>query len=188
MHSLKIVHGDLRVVCQMPNYFATLQNLTFCQPNILVDNAGHVRISDFGKAGFNGSTAPSSAADMLGAPGYIAPELAVAPDDRDLDNPLVFSRPSLPSDIFAFGSACYEVLALIFLSYHTALVHISQILAGSPPFSGIYPPRVYVLVHIGRRAPRVTGIPDDIWNLICVCWKHIPSERPTALDVVRQIQ
>ncbi|KAJ3475951.1 hypothetical protein NLI96_g11488 [Meripilus lineatus] len=152
MHSLKIVHGDLRV------------------PNILVDNAGHVRISDFGKAGFNGSTAPSSAADMLGAPGYIAPELAVAPDDRDLDNPLVFSRPSLPSDIFAFGSACYEILA------------------GSPPFSGIYPPRVYVLVHIGRRAPRVTGIPDDIWNLICVCWKHIPSERPTALDVVRQIQ
>lgn len=82
--------------------------MTHTQPNILIDSGGHVRIGDFGKSGFDGSTAPSSGGELIGAAGYLAPEL-VDPEAFELPDPV---RPSLRSDMFAFGSTVYEVSSL----------------------------------------------------------------------------
>ena len=49
LHSHNVVHGDLKGVCVYPKFRSALV-LIPNQPNVLVDDTGHARITDFGFA------------------------------------------------------------------------------------------------------------------------------------------
>ncbi|KAJ3488650.1 hypothetical protein NLI96_g2678 [Meripilus lineatus] len=144
IHSIDIVHGDLRV------------------PNILVDGGGHIRVGDFGMSGFNGSSAESSSPQVTGAVGYLAPEI-IAPESFGLPE---LPRSTFMTDVFAYGSVCYEVLE------------------GHPPFSGIFFAQVVWKVLQGRRCAKPPDVTPELWDLVERCWAHSPKERPNALHVL----
>ena len=78
--------------------------VTILQPNILVDELRHARLGDFGLANFADSSTASVSAQGTGAIGWTAPEL-LDPDQFGLRN----SRPTSVSDVYSFGSVCWEV-------------------------------------------------------------------------------
>ena len=66
--------------------------------NILIDNDGTARISDFGIAHAFGETTLTSAGMLTGTPAYLAPEVARGEDS------------SYASDVFSLGSTLYAAL------------------------------------------------------------------------------
>ena len=78
------------------------------QPNILIDDAGHVRLADFGLSNFVDSTSASTSFGHSSAIAWLAPELLV-PEELGLDT----YRPTMASDVYALGSVCWEVCSLI---------------------------------------------------------------------------
>ena len=104
------------------------------------------------------------------------------------------TRNSLASDIYAFACVCYEVWLICLSSpYLESLLMRHQIFVGHPPFHELMPEyRVISAVVNGNRPPRpslelrtTSGFDDAIWDLINKCWRMIPSQRPSAHDVVR---
>lgn len=78
--------------------------VTIPQPNILVDEFRQARLGDFGLANFADSTTASVSVQGTSPVGWTAPEL-LDPDQFSLKN----SRPTSVSDVYAFGSVCWEV-------------------------------------------------------------------------------
>ena len=87
LHREGIVHGDLH------------------GGNILVDGHGHVRLTDFGLSLLAEAT-PNMYGSMHGGgfASYRAPELH-DPEQFDLPS----TRPTFPTDVYAFGCTCVEV-------------------------------------------------------------------------------
>ncbi|KAJ3475526.1 hypothetical protein NLI96_g11782 [Meripilus lineatus] len=83
LHTNNIVHGDLR------------------PPNILIDDGGHVRLSDFGLANFADSTPQSVSSVDAGA---LSPERYFYEEFQ-----LARYMPSKEADIFAVGTICWQV-------------------------------------------------------------------------------
>jgi len=84
LHSQHIVHGDLR------------------GSNILIDEAWHAVLADFGLAVFVDATANTS--HSSGSTRWMAPELS-DPESFELGQ----SRRTPASDVYAFACACLEV-------------------------------------------------------------------------------
>ena len=40
----------------------------------------------------------------------------------------------------------------------------------------------------GKRLEKPDGIPNDYWNIIEKCWKHIPEDRPFAFQVYEMLK
>ena len=96
----------------------------------------------------------------------------MSPELLDPDNlGLAESHCTEHSDCYALGMVIYEVLS------------------GLTPFHRQYWDHVVaVKVLDGERPERPQGdegrwFMDEIWNLLERCWKHEPSDRPTAQDV-----
>ena len=75
--------------------------------NILLDGDGHARLTDFGLSLLAEAT-PRMYGSMHGGgfASYRAPELH---DPEQFD--LVSTRPTFPSDVYAFGCTCVEVVS-----------------------------------------------------------------------------
>ncbi|KAF9645203.1 kinase-like protein [Thelephora ganbajun] len=146
LHELRIVHGDLKGA------------------NILVDNTGTARITDFGLM---------TMADMST---FILSETTVSPGGTvrwmspELLDPTQFGsngRLTCESDCYALGMVIYEVLT------------------GLPPF---YHMRAYSPVAAVLRGERpekpldaeLLGFSDTLWELVQSCWSESSSTRPTA--------
>jgi serine/threonine-protein kinase len=133
--------------------------------NIMVRDAKHVRIVDFGLAKLAGEMRLTKAGTVLGTVDYMAPEQARG-DDVD-------SR----ADIWALGVVLYEMLV------------------GHPPFKGENQQAIiYSILHsdpepVARLRP---DVPADLGRVIERCLKRDPAERfqaaadlQAALDILR---
>lgn len=105
LHGINVVHSDIRVVSTTINLRSDSSQYPRNQANVLVDSHKRVRIGDFGKSGFYGSSASSSRPQVTGAVGHLAPEL-LDPDGFGLQGD---PRPTFMADIYSYGSTCYEV-------------------------------------------------------------------------------
>ncbi|KAK7036538.1 hypothetical protein VNI00_011471 [Paramarasmius palmivorus] len=103
---------------------------------------------------------------LKGTTRWLAPEL----HDYEATNPT-----SKRTDIYAFGCVCYEIFS-----------------GGYPPFYQLkYEPAVIHQVLANKRPDRPSGIPtltDSLWAIVEACWAGDPNLRPTADEVVTQLE
>lgn len=149
LHSQDIVHGALK------------------GNDVLVNNIGRACIADFGlstvrtTSGFNESISVST---VYGAAYYhVAPELLE-----------LGSSPTKASDVWAFGTVCYEVMTRK-LPYHecTNDFQVFQKL-----FAGITPSRPE-----SNPDSDLDLIGDEMWALMVKCWVRQPDLRPTLREI-----
>ena len=143
--------------------------VTFTRPqaNILIDDHGRARL-----AGFNlvtvasGQLPAASPPSEDGAIRWMGPEL-LHPQMFGLND----GSPSTESDCYALGMVIYEVLS------------------GQVPFAKYTDARVARVVLDGERPLRPQGdqgklFADEIWGVLCLCWKQRPSDRLSAGGVL----
>ncbi len=126
--------------------------------NILLDQKGRVRLTDFGIACAQQSGDAEFAAGVLGTPHYMAPELCSG------------QEASCASDLYALGVTLYELMAgeLPFQS-DSPVVLLKQISTEEP-------------VRLNRKQREV---PDDVARLVAHLLSKDPAERPNEADTVR---
>lgn len=147
LHMLGIVHGDLK------------------SANILVDDRFKARICDFGL-----TTVFSGMNTMSGTSGtvrWMAPELLCYEEPQ---------KPTMQSDVYAFGIVCWELFT------------------GEIPFAHIKcDPAVVLAVHKGVRPakpellPGTLGFCEEVWKIITSCWSHDLLARPNVVRLTRLI-
>ncbi len=126
--------------------------------NILLDQKGRVRLTDFGIACAQQSGDDEFAAGVLGTPHYMAPELCSG------------IEASNASDLYALGVTLYELMAgeLPFQS-DSPVVLLKQIATEEP-------------VRLNRKQ---RDLPDDVARLVAHLLAKNPSDRPHDAGVVR---
>ncbi|KAF9469363.1 kinase-like domain-containing protein [Collybia nuda] len=135
--------------------------------NILVTASHRACLADFGLSTFttHRETLPSSGGPEGGTVRWQAPELM----DPQLEAPK-----SQASDVYAFAFACYEIFT------------------GKNPFPEIiHDFAVMLKVVRGERPSRphnAPGLMDEIWSLMEGCWHHDPQHRPTASEIVKNLE
>jgi len=142
LHSRNMIHGDLK------------------GPNILVDDSGCARITDFGLARVTQSPDTMWSASRRGnTPRWAAPEVL---DEKPH---------SKEADVYSFAMVMIEVFT------------------GAVPFSHRTTNAVILDVMDGFRPPRPTHptFTEDLWALMQNCWDQEPHLRPEASEVLRSI-
>lgn len=139
--------------------------------NVLIDNNGHARLSDFSLITIisDQSTFPSSCIEG-GTVRWMSPEL-LDPGKFGLKE----SRPTKESDCYALGMVIYEVLS------------------GQKPFAQGKGHAVIRMVMDGERPRRPRGkggrlFTDGIWNMAQLCWKPQPEDRTNAKAVLLNLE
>ena len=95
MHSHGMIHGDLKGVSAY-KYSIAVSLIDALQPNILVDDSGHARITDFGLVQDTSSAVVSIAEGQ--STRWTAPEIL---EETGI--------PSTEADVFSFGMVMVEV-------------------------------------------------------------------------------
>ncbi|KAJ6549883.1 kinase-like domain-containing protein, partial [Mycena capillaripes] len=157
LHSMNIVHGDLR------------------GNNILISDNFRVCLSDFGLANIicdTQITVTASSSNHAGSARWLAPEL-ILPSDFDCDH---FTR-TRASDVYAFGCVCYEASpsgGILIILY-----------TGAPLFSEIKNDMAAVLkIRDGKRPEKPVQISDALWKLVSVAWAQDWRQRPDAPEII----
>ena len=150
-----------------PHNHHPVRSLPAPKVNILISHTGHACLADFSLLAMTSdqSTVMSSQVEG-GTVRWMSPEL-FDPESFGLRN----IRPTKESDCYALGMVIYEVLS------------------GQAPFTPWQSPLVIQKVLKGERPERPQGaagklFTDLIWELVELCWKHQPSNRPCAKTVL----
>ncbi|KAF7359797.1 hypothetical protein MVEN_00704900 [Mycena venus] len=157
LHSVAIVHGDLR------------------GGNVLVDDNGHARLADFGLAGFVDAENTGKSSTRGGTTRWMAPELLAPPPGQP------FKR-TRASDIWAFGCVCCEV----WTEGTAPFPHIPTDPAILIAFSKHPAPREmpYLTIPVDKGGNRM---PDFLWEVTQSCWEEQASARPTAEETAERL-
>ncbi|KAH8101163.1 kinase-like domain-containing protein, partial [Cristinia sonorae] len=162
LHSEGLIHGDLRGA------------------NVMVDDTGNARLIDFGLSvladSVFGFELPyvdiSTLSHGGGATRWLAPEL-IDPEQYGLK----FSRPTFRTDVYAFSMLAIETSAslmqLPFPDMRDSAI-LRHVLSGRRPFR--------------PSLPDGSPIPDELWDLIAMCWSHNPEDRPPIEHVVKAME
>lgn len=137
--------------------------------NILITDEGHGALCDFGHSrlmiGLNGHTGLTTGGQGAEWAGYQAKELYDG-----------YSRPTSMSDVFSFGGL------------------ILTIMSGKPPFykSARMATAAVVIAIYRDETPNPKDHPEllesnRLWFVMRKCWSPRPEDRPTALDVINDL-
>jgi len=181
LHSCNVIHGDLKGVCGCFNSsFAVV--LTLVQPNILVDAAGHARITGFGHATVarNRDSTESGPNDQGLITQWLAPEILYG------DN----GSYSKPADIFSFAMVMIEVRRGGPPVDGAAPYHRFtpiQVFSGAVPFNNLSAAVAVFAIIEGRRPlrPSHPTFTDELWALARRCWDQDPHLRPEASEALK---
>ena len=171
MHDQGIVHGDLKGVRFRTRSSPSMRGLPGPKANILINHNGHACLADFSLLTIapDQSTVISTCIEG-GTIQWMSPEL-LHPEHFGLKK----SRPTKESDCYALGMVVYEVLG------------------GQTPFA---PAKAIVVIwkvlegHRPERPQREEGrlFTDAIWKVLELCWKHEPSDRPSAKSILQHLE
>lgn len=145
-----------------------LTSLPVPKANILVDNIGYPRLADFGLLTVMSDPAnllSSSSSAQGGSVRWMSPEL-IAPQQFGSKK----SRPTRSSDCYAFGMVIYETVS------------------GKLPFHKDTDYAISLKVVKGERPPRGSRFTNRLWNMLGVCWKSQPNDRPSIEDVLQCLE
>jgi serine/threonine protein kinase len=156
-------------------------DLTPVQPNILVDDSGRVRVTDFGLATILQGSAPQrSLLDDHNAR-WTAPEI--------LYDSGMYSK---EADIFSFAMVIIEV-RYGGITIGRALVYcrfaLTQVFTGAAPFNKRPLTSAVMAIMGGDRPPRPTNpvCSDELWAMIQRCWNQKPHLRPEVSEVLQAL-
>ena len=154
-------------------------DLTPVQPNILVDDSGRARITDFGLAAMPQDSAPKRGFLDDHNARWTAPEIL-----HD------YGTYSKEADVFALAMVMIEVRygrisalrALVYCRF--ALV---QVFTGAVPFDETSLGAAVIAIMKGDRPPRPTNpaCSDKLWAMVQRCWDQKPHLRPEVSEVCR---
>ena len=152
------------------------------QTNIFIDDQWHVRLADFGLAGFADATLATHTSTHAGSIRWMAPELH-NPELFDIDG----TRRTKASDVYSFACVVLEVRCC--LPPHGTILSFSKLHTLNYPFSDISRDSTVIWkVMNGERPPRpVLEVLDDfLWAVVEECWRQHPSHRPEMEVVVER--
>jgi len=154
-NALKFMHS-----CKTPVIHGNLK-----ASNVLIEDDGRALISDIGIYTVV-SQSDFTTANIAGSCRWTAPEV-LDPPEEDEEKPLgaVLTR---ETDVYAYAMTVLEIYT------------------GKKPFSNRkHDPTVIfdVIKGIRPRRPESSEITDELWALICDCWKEDPRERPSMARV-----
>ena len=132
--------------------------------NILIDQAGHARLADFGLLTIISDPAnhlSSSSYSPAGTFRWMSPE-RIAPEQFGFKN----GHPTIPSDCYALGMVIYETIS------------------GNLPFHKYTDFQVYMKIVKGEQPHRGVRFTDDLWKMLEQCWTIQPGNRPSIEDVL----
>ena len=136
--------------------------------NILIDQAGHARLADFGLLTIISDPRyllSSSSHSQGGTIRWMSPE-RIAPEQFGFKN----SRPTISSDCYALGMVIYETIS------------------GNFPFHKDRDVSVYMKVMQGQRPSRGARFTRSLWEMLERCWASAPNNRPSVEDVRRCVE
>ena len=168
IHSQVMIHGDLKGVRSDRLSYPPISPSLHIKANILIDQAGHARLADFGLL-----TIISDPANLLSSSSYTQGGTArwMSPE---LINPRRFgiekSCPTKSSDCYAFGMVIYETIS------------------GHLPFHKYNDLAVLVKVLEGERPLREPGFADSLWEMLEQCWTPQPDIRPSVQDILQCLE
>ncbi|CAG8685300.1 1291_t:CDS:2, partial [Cetraspora pellucida] len=129
--------------------------------NILVhDHRNIIKITEFG---FTRSLESDPLKSHLGVIAYIAPELlkptSISTFENDVSKSMNLSK---STDIYSLGVLHWELVS------------------GYPPFKNSNETKLVEEICAGKREHRVSGTPDDYFELYLECWSDQPENRPNV--------
>lgn len=159
--------------------------------NVLVDEEGRPRISDFGLVRIEDSLASVTASSFNGRGSlrWQAPEL-LCPDQF----PDIPCNITTKSDVYSFACLCLEVRYSGLGTMLMRWIQHSQIFTGYPPFPHLREISVLNEIAILDRRPArpaycfPLGLDDEMWALMQWCWRRHPAVRPTMQAVQTVLQ
>ena len=172
VHDQGIVHGNLRGVGFRARTHRPAHSLPNPKVNILIDNNGHARLASFGLHTQTSDQPTIRTSDIWGGPfRWMSPERLV-PREFGLKD----DRPTKESDCYALGMTICEVLS------------------GQVPFAQ-YDRDTYVAFEIFNdkrpnrpRGARGAWFTDELWEMLGLCWKRQPGDRPSLNSVLECLQ
>ncbi|KAM7395484.1 hypothetical protein PAMA_006979 [Pampus argenteus] len=117
--------------------------------NILVNDTLHCKIADFGLARIIESE-------------YTAQEGAKFPIKWTAPEAINFGTFSIKSDVWSFGILLTEIVTY-----------------GRIPYPGMTNPEVIRSLDRSYRMPCPDGCPKELYEIMMICWKQTPDDRPT---------
>lgn len=158
------LHGNLHSVCLAAYIFSLLKR----SPS----SSQVIRIGQFDPVAFTALAGQDT--NVFASSRWTAPELL------QIDENVVRTT---SADVFAFGMKIVEVSSVLHIPSRRLIVK-KKVVTERLPFSSInFDGSVLIEIARGQRPDRPAGIPDGLWRIAQVCWKHDPLLRPSMREV-----
>jgi serine/threonine protein kinase len=126
--------------------------------NLFVTNNWQVKLGDFGESTATVRASQLCSDPLVGSVVYMAPELIGDNASACASHPAI--------DVYALGITLLQVWT-----------------GGADPYDGMSTFDIYKAVEAGTRPIIPMDVPSDVQIVICKCWSHDASSRPSAADV-----
>ena len=176
LHSSGVIHGDLKGVWIITD--SVYPDSRRSQSNIVIDDFGNPRITDFGLATIvrDPNSYVSTSEDQGHTLRWTAPEIFGG------------EAATRESDVFSFGMVIIEVSEDRSTTSQRPYLLV-KIFTGEIPFKRVPTSEVVVRVTSGDRPKRPTHpkFTDPLWELTQSCWRATAQDRPKMEDVLEEL-